>query len=186
LDIDPSQRAKLTSKLRSISGISEASKRIFGPTAASSLKAPRADCYIIGNRSKLSAEISEDWLVTQSSTKRVIPARLQDALLVRSLSEDSAPTRTDLISDQARTEPLSGVDTVIVFDGPMAFIRWKSAFPNHNWLLVLDRTDNAASQAAEALDDILDRPSATPVPIAAGTIPAGVEFLAYTSAAEVR
>jgi hypothetical protein len=137
------------------------------------------DCMIIGLLRRLKEEVSaEEFAVEQE--EEVITGSLQDVLRVRQLGGKYENYRCTLHKRSGDEPPDTGNPPgLIIYDGALAFMKWRHVQSPSSRLAILDPHDPAFPQAVEALhqDARMRGDDIDPSPL--GSVPAGVEILGY-------
>jgi hypothetical protein len=152
----------------------------------------RLDCTIVGQVSRLKAEIDQapfacqhPALATQSMGMRqaalLHTGTLQQVLRVRRLSSPSELYRSNIYSARRTTEVKSSeIPFAAILDGADSFLRWRDTWPESHWIVVLDRTERAFDDAVQAFNEGYQRGIAAGTgPLNIPSPPVGVELSIY-------
>lgn len=116
------------------------------------LRYSRLECIIIGNEGLLRSEVLEQSFAAIRGEKQVV-ARLHDLLRVRRFYSSDTPFRSDILPSRApRWEDGEAPPWLIIFDGGASFLRWYTRWPQANWFVILDRTENSFEDAVNEMN----------------------------------
>ena len=137
------------------------------------------DCMIVGLLRRLREEVSAEGFAVERE-EEMITGCLQDILRVRQLGGKYENYRCTLHKRSGDEPPdTSNPPGLIIYDGALAFMKWRHVQSSSNRLAILDPHDPAFPQAVEALhqDARMRGDDIDPSPL--GSVPAGVEILGY-------
>lgn len=147
---------------------------------AECLRHSRLECLLVGNETTLRQELLTAPFAT-SGECGLVEGCLQDIARVHGLGRDGESHRSEIVSaTRGPTRRLAVIwPPVVIFDGSTSFLRWGSAWPGANRVIILDRTDHRFTEAVAEVDaayatragDAASR--ALPVP------PPGIECAAF-------
>lgn len=141
------------------------------------------DCLFVGQRSQLEDEFVHTRFAALSGRKYYCEGALNDLLRVRCFQSPASPFRSDVfpvgsMQRNGRRSPSS--PSVVIFDGARGFIRWRTQWPDANWIVVLDRSESTCQDAVDLLNQGYQYRNADgDKSVLSLGLPAGVEMLAY-------
>lgn len=110
-------------------------------------------CAVIGSKSGLRSEIYDAGFGIQLSPGELQEGCLQDALRVREFLAEGDGYRSVIVAASAseiHVDSLASSARVAIFDGATAYLRWRREFVGTNNLVLLDRCQPSAEDAAAA------------------------------------
>lgn len=137
------------------------------------------DCMIVGLLRRLEEEVSEKGFAVERE-EEMIAGCLQDILRVRRLGGKYENYRCTFHKRSGDAPPdLGNPPGLIIYDGALAFMKWRHVQSPSNRLAILDRHDPAFPKAVEALlqDARMRGEDFDPSPLE--PVSAGVEILGY-------
>jgi len=143
----------------------------------------RLECLILGSARSLRQEIVEVNFSLDRHNTTDKQGTLQDILRVRNFMGEGQPYRTGIIPVRRRIPP-QGINNriphTVIFDGPLGFLKYRNAWRESNWIVILDRTDRNTEEAAKELNaEFLQNRSGEPVVDEIIEYPPGVEVMVY-------
>lgn len=143
------------------------------------------DCVIIGNVGLLARETKGLKLSVGSTTRKESAGTLQDLLRVRRLFSKDESFRSEIFSaSMANHAKLSRQVTttphVVIFDGAVAFLKWRDKWAETKWLVILDRTEPRFRDAVQVVnEEYLNRTNSEELRTARPT-PSAVDLVAFS------
>lgn len=137
------------------------------------------DCMIIGLLRRLREEVSTEGFAVEREGE-IISGCLQDILRIRQLGGKYENYRCTLHKRSGDESPdTDNPPGLIIYDGALAFLKWRHIESPSIRLAILDPHDPAFPHATEALhqDARMRGDDIDPSPL--GSVPAGVEILGY-------
>ncbi len=144
---------------------------------------PRFDVLLVGQLGLIKAEAQTPiWIAHQR--QRSASGTLQDVIGLRQLLPPGHAYRSGVQATAARkpqTAASLNPDTIVLFDGAAAFLRWGEHFSNFNSIVLLDRTDYRLEEAADKLNQnyMKDRIGSESIDFNDDLVPDGVEVMTY-------
>jgi hypothetical protein len=141
------------------------------------------DVLFIGKGGVLQDELREVKIGVRSGDGRIEEGRLFDLARTRQLVGANRAYRSFIApSSVATLRPAVAASrpAAVVFDTPLAFLKWRHYWPASNLILLLDRTDSRCSDGADAInEDYAGRSLPIPVRLSQNATPPSVELMAY-------
>ena len=141
----------------------------------------RTDCLIVGPAAFIRREATDTGIAVKLS-RGFAKGTFHDLLRIRRFLLEGIAYRTDVYPVSGSRHPGTGCASpaAVIFDGALAFLKWREHYPGFNWIVLLDRTDNNFWEGAEALnqDYIKNRTSIKPI-LDLPPVPAGIEMILY-------
>ena len=142
----------------------------------------RLDAVITGPVALIRREVTDTRLAMKMSRGKFAEGTFQDILRVHRFLFEGKPFRTDVYPVSGARQPANGYSNpaVAVFDGVLAFLKWRDAWLDSNWIILLDRTGPNFWDGVETLNQdyiknrTLNCPELDLLPV-----PAGVEMICY-------
>lgn len=142
----------------------------------------RLDCVIAGPVALVRREATDTRLAVKLCRGKFAEGTFQDLLRVRRFLLEGKAFRTDVYPVSGSRQPVNGYSkpAVAVFDGGLAFLKWRDTWHNSNWIVLLDRTGPNFWDGAETLNQdyvknrTLNCPELDLLPV-----PAGIEMILY-------
>jgi len=141
----------------------------------------RLDCVIVGPTALIRREATDTGIAVKLS-RSFAKGTFQDLLRVRKFLQEGKAYRTDVYPVSGSRHPGAGCASpaAVIFDGALAFLKWREYYPGLNWIVLLDRTGNNFWEGAGELnqDYIKNRISKGPN-LDLPPVPAGIEMILY-------
>jgi hypothetical protein len=142
----------------------------------------RLDCVIVGPAALIRREATDTGIAVKLRKGTFAEGTFHDLLRVRRFLMEGKPYRADVYPVSGSRHPGAGCASpaAVIFDGALAFLKWREYYPGLNWIVLLDRTGNNFWEGAEALnqDYIKNRTSKGPN-LDLPPVPAGIEMILY-------
>lgn len=141
------------------------------------------ECVVCGNRRRLKTELLDEIVSCRSSEGEVVEGNLQDLVRVKQWVARGAGYRSVIVSPGAMESrlPPDTIDIpVVLFDGPLGFIRLAHNWPNSTTLVLLSHADTATPEAVDRIRGEQLSPVARDLDMGTlGHFPRGVEGQAF-------
>ena len=130
------------------------------------------ECLFIGTKQTLEAELlSKQFIVPNiepitlknpvketAPSKGAIHGTLQDIIRAKSLEPKNSGYKSDIAPARDKPTVAKNKSKLVLFDGALAFMKWKYLFNHASWVVVLDRTERNYFQGLlEVNDSYLNR-----------------------------
>lgn len=141
-------------------------------------------CAIVGSKRSLRAEAVEALFAVEGPKSSLLEGALNDALRAKDFLQPGEAYRTDILSASAsevQVDPLAAMAPLAIFDGANAYLRWRREFSSANSLVLLDRCQSGAEDAASAFIQEHAKRADDFQPLL-DQIPAGVEVAGFIGA----
>ncbi|MEW5953172.1 MAG: hypothetical protein AB1815_05375 [Bacillota bacterium] len=142
----------------------------------------RLDCVIVGPAALVRREATDTGLAVKLNRGKFAEGTFHDLLRVRRFLLEGKAYRTDVYPVSGSRQPVDGCTSpaVVIFDGALAFLKWRKMWTGSNWIVLLDRTGPNFWDGAEALnqDYIKNRTLKNPE-LDMPPVPAGFEMILY-------
>ncbi|MCL6477512.1 MAG: hypothetical protein K6T65_03775 [Peptococcaceae bacterium] len=142
----------------------------------------RLDCVIVGPAALVRREVTDTRLAVRLRRGKFAEGTFQDLLRVRRFLFEGKAYRTDVYSVNGSRQLRNGSTSpaVAIFDGALAFLKWRDMWTGSNWVVLLDRTCPNFWEGAEALnqDFIKNRTLKNPE-LDLPPVTAGIEMILY-------
>jgi hypothetical protein len=143
-------------------------------------------CAIVGRRNVLEHEIRNTSLAIHVNGCRYVEGLLQEVVRINRFVTPQQSYRSALIpvgSSPPSTDIIESVETAVVFDGAVGFLRWGGLWRSRHQVVILDRTESYFDDAVSAINaryaqSGLHNGCAVPD----GEAPVGSEILAFREA----
>jgi hypothetical protein len=112
-------------------------------------------CALVGQRNVLEQEIRKTPLAIHVNGDAPIEGKLQDILRVDRFVSPQQTYRSALVSigtDPPSAEVLNNVETGVVFDGAVGFLKWGKMWQAQHQVVILDRTEPYFDDAINAIN----------------------------------
>jgi hypothetical protein len=151
----------------------------------------RLDCIIAGSVQILRDEVTQKCFAIRTAGSEFETGSLQDVLRVKKFLKDGEGYRSDILSVHTNTVPKaltnSGIPAVVVFDGALGFLKWRSSWPRSNLAVLLARTDPRLVEAVQELNrpvsfrncSVLPSLRYSGIEFKVPSIPKGIELMVY-------
>lgn len=142
----------------------------------------RLDAVITGPVALIRREVTDTRLIVKMPRGKFAEGTFQDILRVRRFLFEGKPFITDVYPVSGGRQPGNGYSNpaVAVFDGALAFLKWRDAWLDSNWIVLLDRTGPNFWDGAETLNqDYIKNRTLNCPELDLLSVPAGVEMICY-------
>lgn len=140
----------------------------------------RLEVTIIGNKKVLLHELNTPFAVkTEDGEFRT--GTLQEVLRVRERVTGGLGYRTSLRSErEGKVKPgINEVPPLVIFDGAAGFLKWREAWRESHWVVVLDKAETGFEEAVATLNREYSSNHLDSVALQLPDIPFAVDMLAY-------
>ncbi|OPY57499.1 MAG: hypothetical protein A4E55_01614 [Pelotomaculum sp. PtaU1.Bin035] len=142
----------------------------------------RLDVVITGPVNLIRREVIDTILAVKLSRGKFAKGTFQDLLRIRRFLFEGKAYRTDVYPVSGSRQPENGCTSpsIAVFDGALAFLKWREMWSGSHWIVLLDRTGPNFWDGAEVLnqDYIKNRTLKNPE-LDLPPVPAGIEMILY-------
>lgn len=142
----------------------------------------RLDCVIVGPAALVRREATDTGLAVKLRRGKFAEGTFHDLLRIRRFLLEGKAYRTDVfpVSGNRQSGNVYTSPAVVIFDGTLAFLKWRDMWTDSKWIVLLDRTGPNFWDGVEALnqDYIKNRTLKNPV-LDLPPIPAGIEMILY-------
>lgn len=144
----------------------------------------RLECVIVGHIGLLRQEIKDTVFASRPpQTGELAQGTLQDIIRVRKFSGVNDSYRTGVIYSNSKTlpdHPGNSDPAVAIFDGAASFANWRDSFRSSSWIVLIDRTERLAGEAADLLNsEYLQYRIEVESTLDVRDVPAGVELTVF-------
>lgn len=144
----------------------------------------RLECAVIGRIGQFRNEVKQTSFSIRPPGSSPATGTLQDFLRVRQFLNIGAHYRSEVLKAIGKNAPKAtdGLKAhTVIFDGTAGFIRWRDHFQESNWVVILDRTESYFQEAVNFLNlGFHKNKIAEELVKCMPSVPAGIEFVAYT------
>lgn len=143
----------------------------------------RIDCLIVGRVGILRDEITKTPFATKSRSGGTEEGNLQNVLRARKFMGEGQAYRSNVIAMNTHrvvNPPVGELPYVTIFDGANGFLTWRDCWRDSHWIVILDQTEPAFREAADALNrEYVQKRRRRPVEPGLPYVPPRVETLLY-------
>jgi hypothetical protein len=170
--------ANLDSRGRFISGWCQ--HLLAGRQRSEFILASGIQCVILGNLTQLREEIEATSFNVEGPDGKATQGTLQDVLAVTGFGGPQRTARVKVLASSGSSGDSTIEVPVVIFDGASGYLRWRDAWQDSNWMVILDRSDSQFELAVDQLSrDFVQRRMHDTTFKGLPPLPPGVEVLVY-------